>query len=80
MSDLPTHLQPKDSLNGNGSESILPLHELERRHILKVMDYTNSDISAAAALLSISKSTLHRKLKKYEAIGRGYGDTQGLLF
>jgi len=80
MRDLPTHLQPNDSLNGNGSESFLSLHELERRHILKAMDYTNADINVAAGLLGISKTTLYRKLKKYEAIGRGHGDPQGLLF
>lgn len=80
MRDLPTHLQPKDSLNGNSSESFLSLYELERRHILKAMDQTNADINVAAGILGISKTTLYRKLKKYEAIGRGYGDTQGLLF
>ena len=80
MQDLPTNLRPKDSLNGNGSESVLSLYELERRHILKAMDHTNGDISAAAGMLGISKTTLYRKLKKYAAIGRGYGDRQGLLF
>ncbi len=44
------------------------------------MDHTNADINVAAGLLGISKTTLYRKLKKYEAIGRGHGDPQGLLF
>ena len=80
ISDLPTQLRSQDSVNGNGSEAILPLDELERRHILKAMDYTNADINVAAGLLGISKTTLYRKLKKYEATGRGYGDPQCLLF
>lgn len=50
-------------------EPILPLPELERREILRAMQYTKGDRTAAAALLHIGRTTLYRKLKEY-----GYAD------
>ena len=64
ISDLPTQLRSQDLINGNGSDAILPLDELERRHILKAMDYTNADINVAAGLLGISKTTLYPQAEK----------------
>jgi transcriptional regulator with PAS, ATPase and Fis domain len=46
-------------------ESPLPLAEVERRHILEVVKYTRGDLTAAAHILDIGKTTLYRKLKLY---------------
>ncbi len=42
------------------------LEELERDHILATLRYTEGQKSRAAAILGIERSTLDRKLKKYE--------------
>ena len=45
---------------------ILPLIEMERRAILRALEYTNGDRGVAAHLLGIGRTTLYRKLKEYE--------------
>jgi transcriptional regulator with PAS, ATPase and Fis domain len=47
------------------SQPILPLPETERREILRAIQYTKGDRTAAAALLQIGRTTLYRKLKEY---------------
>jgi DNA-binding NtrC family response regulator len=44
---------------------ILTLAEVERRHILRVLDYTKGDRAATALHLGIGRTTLYRKLKEY---------------
>jgi DNA-binding protein Fis len=48
----------------------LALAEVERRHILEVVEHTRGDLTAAAHILGIGKTTLYRKLKLYAAGGR----------
>lgn len=45
--------------------SIVPLAELERREILRAIEFTRGDRTSAAALLQIGRTTLYRKLKEY---------------
>ncbi len=44
---------------------ILPLGEIEKRAILRALDYTKGDRAVAANLLGIGRTTLYRKLKEY---------------
>ncbi|MFO0918332.1 MAG: sigma-54 dependent transcriptional regulator [Planctomycetaceae bacterium] len=44
-----------------------PLDVIEQQHILATLDSTNGNKSQAAQLLGIERSTLDRKLKRYEA-------------
>ncbi len=44
-----------------------PLDAIEQQHILATLDSTNWNKSQAAQLLGIERSTLDRKLKRYEA-------------
>lgn len=46
-------------------EATWSLAEVEKRHILKVMELTGNNRSAAARLLQIGRNTLGRKLKEY---------------
>ena len=46
-------------------DEILPLKELERRAILHLLSQIKDKV-AAARMLGIGKTTLYRKLKKYE--------------
>lgn len=45
--------------------TVLPLSEVEKREILKAIEYTKGDRTVAAALLGIGRTTLYRKLKEY---------------
>ncbi len=44
---------------------VLPLNEVEKRAILRALEYTKGDRAVAASLLGIGRTTLYRKLKEY---------------
>ena len=59
--DLPLHLgQVKESFNGKS------LSDVERQHILKVLNESEWNISQAARLLEIDRVTLYNKIKRYQ--------------
>ena len=45
----------------------MTLAELERRHILRVLEREGGQVEAAAARLGIPRSTLYQKLKQYRS-------------
>ncbi len=45
--------------------SVLPMEELERRAIVEALAQTRGDRARAAALLGIGRTTLYRKVKRY---------------
>jgi DNA-binding NtrC family response regulator len=47
-------------------QSVVPLHELERRAILHALEHTRGDRTTAAQMLHIGRTTLYRKLKEYQ--------------
>jgi two-component system response regulator HydG len=49
--------------------ALLPLAEVERRHILHVLDAVEGNKRLAARILGIDRRTLYRKLDQYEAGG-----------
>jgi len=78
--DLPTMLLNRDAerqrgafsiedvAKTNGAEhdgEIVPLDELEKRAIIKALQYTKGDRTLASHALGIGRTTLYRKLKKY---------------
>ena len=46
-------------------QTVSSLEEVERRHILKVLEESNFNKSKAAQILGIDRKTLHRKAQKY---------------
>jgi transcriptional regulator of acetoin/glycerol metabolism len=44
---------------------VIPLDELVKRAIIKTVQITKGDRTAAAQLLGIGRTTLYRKLKEY---------------
>src|ERR1700674_2370217 len=62
---LPSSLQYPSSERAPEKEELLPLEELERRAILRMLRETGGDKLAAARMLGIGKTTLYRKLKQY---------------
>ncbi|HME12056.1 MAG TPA: sigma-54 dependent transcriptional regulator [Candidatus Acidoferrum sp.] len=65
VTDLPSNLQYPTSERIPERDELLPLEELERRAILRMLRETGGDKLAAARLLGIGKTTLYRKLKQY---------------
>ncbi len=65
VGDLPSNLQYPTSERAPEKDELLPLEELERRAILRMLRETKGDKLAAARLLGIGKTTLYRKLKQY---------------
>ena len=49
------------------------LEDLEREHILRVLDESEGNRERAAAILGISSRTLYRKLREYENQTRSAG-------
>jgi two-component system response regulator AtoC len=63
--DLPQKLLGSEQAGGPSySEKPLSLREVERRHILKVLQETNGNKKKAAEILGIDRTTLYRILEK----------------
>jgi DNA-binding NtrC family response regulator len=66
---FPDHLRKRKAVSQCdqqvGSESIIPLAQIEKSHILSVYNQLNRNKSKTARLLGIGLNTLRRKLKSY---------------
>jgi DNA-binding NtrC family response regulator len=67
---LPAHLPPEifsapSTESGAAVDVNLPLEEVEKRHIIRVLAHHNDNRSRAARTLGISRATLYEKLHKY---------------
>ncbi|MFZ1701094.1 MAG: sigma-54 dependent transcriptional regulator [Pyrinomonadaceae bacterium] len=62
---LPERVSGQNRL-GSPTPSHQTLEEVERDHVLKIMNEVGEDKSTAAHILGIDLSTLYRKLKRYE--------------
>ena len=67
VSDLPTNVQHPSSGSVDGTaDSVIPLEEMERQAILRALAGAGGDKLRAARMLGIGKTTLYRKLRKYQ--------------
>ena len=64
LEDLPSHLRGMQLPQTEGAE-LPPMREVERRYIAQVLERTGHNIKAASRILDIPRTTLWRKLKKY---------------
>jgi two-component system NtrC family response regulator len=66
---LPAHLPPEiftaAPTDSGPADVSLPLEEVEKRHIMRVLAHHNDNRSRAAKTLGISRATLYEKLHKY---------------
>ena len=66
------HLEQEGSQAATGSTKdttlILPLDEVERRAIVRALKVMDNNISDTAQALGIGRTTLYRKLKKYNLL------------
>jgi two-component system response regulator HydG len=74
VEDLPERVQShkKGPLLDLGAEpsEIVPLEEVERRYILRVLEAVSGNKSLAAQLLGLDRKTLYRKLERYGVAGK----------
>lgn len=69
LTDLPAHLQnPTEQIYA--SEDLLPLKEIERQYVLRVLEKLGGNKVQAAQVLGISRGTLYSILGKNEAVER----------
>lgn len=65
MKDLPLSFEKRSKTSKN--RHLLSLSEIEREHILYVLDAVNGNISRASKILGISRPKLYRKMEKYRS-------------
>jgi DNA-binding NtrC family response regulator len=63
---LPGRFGRADYPSADATNEIMPLAEMERRYIFKVLEATRGNKSKTAELLGISRSALWRKLKQFK--------------
>jgi two-component system response regulator HydG len=65
VEDLPRHVRAPDAARGpvvsEGPEELVPLEEVERRYIRRVLDATGGNKTLAAQILGVHRRTLYRK-------------------
>jgi len=70
VSDLPAMLR-KRSLQGFAKdEGLMPLEEVEKRHIAKVLQVTGYNKNLSSEILNLPRTTLWRRMKKFGLLGR----------
>ena len=67
LEHLPERIRASARATKDPEAGIPTLDEVERRHILAVMERTEGNKARAAELLGIDLSTLYRKLRRYES-------------
>jgi len=66
VGDLPDNIRrPNEKVNVESYDPDVPLHEVEKRHILKALHYFNGNKTRAAHSLGITIKTLYNKLHMY---------------
>ncbi len=71
VDDLPSSFRPSHHvpIEPDDTSEPLPLDEIERRHLMRTLEYTGGLKARAARLLGIDVKTLNRKLRSYRAKG-----------
>jgi two-component system response regulator HydG len=69
VDDLPEKVQsavaPPRGVTGEDGEELLSMEEVERRHVLRVLEAVGGSKSRAARVLGFDRTTLYRKLDRY---------------
>ena len=71
--NLPPQLSPlvASSSGHLAPAAVLPLAQVERQALIHALEATNRNVTRAAQALGINRSTLYRKLKKYDLLADG---------
>ncbi|MCA9691203.1 MAG: sigma-54-dependent Fis family transcriptional regulator [Myxococcales bacterium] len=70
VDDLPSRVADYRSshvvIAGDNPDELSPMHEVERRYIQRVLEAVGGNKSRAAKILQFDRTTLYRKLERYE--------------
>ncbi len=66
LSSLPSHISESSDSRNSSPSNIKSLEELEKQHIIEVLESTNWNRSKSARILGIDRKTLYDKLKRYD--------------
>ncbi len=73
VEDLPPKVREHNGrtvlVEANDSSELVPLEEVERRYILRVLSLCGGNKSVAARILGLNRKTLHRRLGGFDAAG-----------
>jgi len=64
--DLPAELRQATGVGRDGDAAILPLADVERHHIARVLEQVGGHRARAAQVLGISERNLYRRIKEYQ--------------
>jgi two-component system response regulator HydG len=71
VDDLPERIRSYHGehwiVTGAGPDELVPMEEIERRYILRVLDAVGGSKTRAARILGLDRKTLYRKLERYAA-------------
>jgi DNA-binding NtrC family response regulator len=73
VDDLPENLHSRKPAAAITDDRYLSLAELERRHILRVLESSGGNMTAAAKRLGVDRGTLYRKLEQWQGRGAQMG-------
>lgn len=62
INDLPEPVRSQSGDPIGQPETLLPLHEMQRRHVMRVLEHVSGNKSQAAAILGISRATIYQML------------------
>jgi transcriptional regulator of acetoin/glycerol metabolism len=66
--DLPARLRKYHHHEHGYEEDLVPLQEVEKHHIARVLERTGHNIKAACRILDLPRTTLWRRMKKYNLL------------
>ena len=71
--NLPADLSPSAAFRSYqmSTTEMLPLAEVERRAVVRALEISANNVTAAARALGLNRATLYRKLKKYDLTASG---------
>jgi len=77
IGDLPERLRKPASEDLAVNESLLPLEELQRRHVLRVLECVGGNKARAAEILGIGRATIYQLLSRMKPEERKAGQHAG---
>ncbi|HEU4581124.1 MAG TPA: sigma-54 dependent transcriptional regulator [Polyangiaceae bacterium] len=80
VADLPPKIRDYEARSvlvaANDSSDLVPLEEVERRYILRVLEICHGNKSVAAKVLGLNRKTLHRRLEGFGAAAAAAGSAR----
>jgi len=74
IAELPDNIRNPVITPKAADEPLLPLEELQRRHILRVLEAVGGNKVKAAEILGVGRGTIYQALAKMKALGKGAGN------